>query len=125
VCPLTRQLTRTHLSHAGSVEKAAYTGCVLLWSLSVAANDWESSQRLTRMCAIPINGVLEAQWDSGTMAMEARILRPLWWFGLLEPRQKEIAGSCFEASHFYRKTPLFDRFLSFNVNLEPTEGSRH
>lgn len=98
---------------------------ILLWSLSVAANDWESSLRLTRMCTIPINGVLEAQWDSGSMAMEARILRPLWWFGLLEYRQEKGAGHRFEASHFYRKTPLFDRFLSFNVNLGPPGGSRH
>jgi hypothetical protein len=98
---------------------------VLLWSLSVVANGWESSKRLTRMCTIPINGVLEAQWDTGTMAMEARILRPLWWFGLLEHRQEEVAGRRFEASHFYRKAPLFDRFLSFKVNVEPTDRSRH
>ena len=76
------------------------------------------------MCTIPINGVLEAHWDTGTMAMEARILC-LWWFGLLEHRQEEVAGHRFEATHFYRKTPLFDRFLFFQVNLEPTDGSRH
>jgi hypothetical protein len=98
---------------------------VLLWSLSVSTNDWQSSQRLTRMCTIPINGVLEAQWDSGTMAMEARVLRPLWWFGLLEYRRETIPGRSFEASHFYRKTPLFDRFLSFRVKLEAAPGSRH
>ena len=98
---------------------------ILLWSLSVAANDWESPKRLTRMCTIPINGVLAAQWDSGTAAMEARILRPLWWFGLLEYRQEEVLGRPFGASHFYRKSPLFDRFLSFNVKLEPTAAHRH
>ena len=98
---------------------------VLIWSLSVSANDWQSSGRLARMCTIPINGVLAAQWDSGTMAMEARVLRPLWWFGLLEYRREEIPGRRFEASHFYRKTPLFDRFLSFSVKLEAAAGSRH
>jgi hypothetical protein len=98
---------------------------VLLWSLSVAANDWESPERLTRLCTIPINGVLEAQWDTGTMVMEARILRPLWWFGLLEYRREEIPGQRFGASHFYRKSALFDRFLSFNVRLEPTTAHRH
>ncbi|MCW5701980.1 MAG: hypothetical protein KIT82_05285 [Bradyrhizobium sp.] len=98
---------------------------VLLWSLSVAANDWESPERLTRLCAIPIDGVLEAQWDTGTMAMHARILRPLWWFGLLEYRREEIPGQRFGTSHFYRKSPLFDRFLSFNVRLEPTTAHRH
>ena len=98
---------------------------VLLWSLSVSANDWQSSDRLARMCTIPINGVLEAQWDSGAMAMQARVLRPLWWFGLLEYRRVEVPGKRFEASHFYRKTPLFDRFLSFDIKLETAAGSRH
>ena len=98
---------------------------VLLWSLSVSANDWQSSDRLTRMCTIPINGVLEAQWDSGAMAMQARVLRPLWCFGLLEYRHEEVSGRSFEVSHFYRKTPLFDRFLSFDIKLETAAGSRH
>jgi hypothetical protein len=98
---------------------------VLLWSLSVAASEWESRERLTRMCTVPIDAVLESVWDTGTMAMEARILRPLWWFGLLEYRQEEIPGQRFGASHFYRKAPLFDRFLSFNVRFEPTAAHRH
>ncbi len=59
------------------------------------------------------------------MAMEARVLRPLWWVGLLEYREEKVPGQRFAASHFYRKTPLFDRFLSFEVNLEPTDGQRH
>jgi hypothetical protein len=98
---------------------------ILLWSLSASANDWQSSDRLTRMCTIPIDGVLETQWDSGTRMMEARVLRPLWWFGLLEYRREEITGCRFEASHYYRKTPLFDRFLSFDIKLETTAGLRH
>ena len=32
---------------------------VVLWSLSVAANQWQSSARLTRLCTIPVNGVIE------------------------------------------------------------------
>ena len=98
---------------------------VVLWSVSVSANDWQSSHRLTRLCTIPVKGVLEAQWDTGTHAMEGKILRPLWWFGLLEYRREESTGRRFEASHFYRKTPLFDRFLSFRVKLEAAAGSRH
>ena len=98
---------------------------ILLWSLSASANDWQSSDRLTRRCTIPIDGVLETQWDSGTSMMEARVLRPLWWFGLLEYRREEITGFRFEASHYYRKTPLFDRFLSFDIKFETTAGLRH
>jgi len=98
---------------------------ILLWSLSVAANGWQSSDRLTRMCTIPVKGVLETQWDSGTSMMEGRVLRPLWWFGLLEYRREEVQGRRFVASHLYRKTPLFDRFLSFDIKLETAAGSRH
>ncbi|MFT5510782.1 MAG: hypothetical protein ACI89J_003879 [Hyphomicrobiaceae bacterium] len=98
---------------------------IVLWSLSIAANDWESPERLTRICTIPIDRVLDTPWDTGTHAMEATILRPLWWFGLLEYRQDDIAGSRFEKRHFYRKTALFDRFLSFNVKFEFTSSRHH
>ena len=91
---------------------------VVLWSLSVAAGDWESRERLTRLCTIPINGVLDAQWDSGSVAMEARILRPLLWFGLLEYRNDAPLGDRYGGRHFFRKSALFDRFLQFDAEIE-------
>lgn len=97
---------------------------IVLWSLSIAANEWQTRERLTRMCAVPINGVLNTSWDVASHAMEAQILRPLWWFGLLERRQETVAESQFEKRTFYRKTALFDRFLSFDVTIE-TPGERH
>jgi len=97
---------------------------IVLWSLSIAANDWQPPERLTRMCTIPINGVLESSWDTGSHAMEATVLRPLRWFGLLDYRQDDIPERRLEKRHFYRKTPLFDRFLSFDVKLEAA-GPRH
>ena len=57
-------------------------------------------------------------------AMEATVLRPLLWFGLLEYRQDDIPDERFEKMRLYRKTPLFDRFLSFDVTLETTGGPR-
>lgn len=98
---------------------------VVLWSLSVAANDWQSPERLTRMCTIPINSVLAAEWDSSSMMMEARILRPLHWFGLVDHRREAIEGQRFGERHFYRKTELFDRFLSFDVKTEASASTRH
>jgi hypothetical protein len=97
---------------------------IVLWSLSIAANDWQPPERLTRMCTIPINGVLESTWDTGSHAMEATVLRPLRWFGLLDYRQDDIPERRFEKRHFYRKTRFFDRFLSFDVKLEAA-GPRH
>jgi hypothetical protein len=98
---------------------------VVLWSLSVAANDWQSPERLTRMCTIPINSVLAAEWDSSSMMMEARILRPLHWFGLVDHRREAIEGQRFGERHFYRKTELFDRFLSFDVKTGASASIRH
>jgi hypothetical protein len=98
---------------------------IVLWSLSVAANQWQSSARLTRLCTIPVNGVIESQWDVGTYAMEATVLRPLMFFGLLEHRAEDIPGQSFAKRHFYRKTSLFDRFLSFDVTLETDGMARH
>ena len=91
---------------------------VVLWSLSASAHDWLPRETLTRLCASPVIGVLESQWDFGSSAMEARILRPLWWFGLLEARSQEKSATELVGRRLYRKAPLFDRFLKFDVQIE-------
>src|SRR5215472_7447495 len=77
---------------------------VVLSSLSAAGNDWLDRETLTRLCTIPVTGVLESAWDLGSFAMEARILRPLVWFGLLERRTE--AGTGPVERRLYRKRPL-------------------
>jgi hypothetical protein len=57
--------------------------------------------------------------------MEARILRPLLWFGLLEYRSEKIPDTRFGARHYYRKTRLFDRLLAFDVKMDFAGGPRH
>lgn len=98
---------------------------IVLWSLSVSATEWQARERLTRVCTIPNKDVLKPGWDRGTFAMEATILRPLLWFGLLEHRMDPIPEQRVERAHFYRKSPLFDRFLTFDVRLETESMSRH
>jgi hypothetical protein len=95
---------------------------VVLWSLSASAFDWLDRETLTRLCAVPVIGILEATWDLGSSAMEARILRLLVWFGLLEHRSERGTGPV--ERHLYRKTPLFDRFVKFDVQIE-TPATRH
>jgi hypothetical protein len=97
---------------------------IVLWSLSVSADDWQASEKLTRLCTIPEPAILSGTWDRSAYAMEARILRPLWWFGLLEYRS-EIGNSRFEARHYYRKAALFDRLLAFDIKMDFAKGSRH
>jgi hypothetical protein len=95
---------------------------LVLWSLATAANVWLDRETLTRLCTVPVSGVLESAWDFGSFAMEARILRPLLWFGLLEYRSERGTGSV--ERHLYRKTSLFDRFVKFEVAIERS-GTRH
>jgi hypothetical protein len=98
---------------------------IVLWSLSVAGNGWATREDLTRICTIPIIGVLESGWDIGSYAMEAKMLRPLLWFGILEYRELDNPDTAGRKKHCYRKTALFDRFLSFDVQLEQTERRWH
>jgi hypothetical protein len=98
---------------------------VVLWSLSVCANDWQVAEKLTRLCTIPEPAIFSGTWDRTTFAMEAKILRPLLWFGLLEHRSEKVSGSRFNKCHFYRKTRLFDQLLTFDVQLEVSERTRH
>jgi hypothetical protein len=66
---------------------------VVLWSLSVSAGDWQTSEKLTRLCTIPEPATLTGTWDRTAYAMEARILRPLLWFELLEYRSENISSA--------------------------------
>jgi hypothetical protein len=97
---------------------------IVLWSLSTSAVGWETPERLMRMCTVPVIGVLEAKWDFPTWAFEARILRPLKWFGLLEARP-EAAERPGRTPVRYRKTPCFDRLISFKVQLEQQPTIHH
>jgi hypothetical protein len=98
---------------------------VVLWSLSVCADDWQSAEKLTRLCTIPEPATFSSGWDRTCYAMEARILRPLLWFGSLEHRSEKIPTSRFAEQHFYRKTELFDLLLAFDVQVDMSEGARH
>jgi hypothetical protein len=89
---------------------------IVLWSLSASGNDWMCPDKLTRMCTVPVIGVVEASWDFGSFAMESRMLQPLTWFGLLESRWEGKPG--LGEPRLYRKTPLFDRFIAFQVQIE-------
>ena len=97
---------------------------VILWSLSTSAHDWLPRETLTRLCASPVISVLESQWDFGSSAMEARILRPLVWFGLLESRTQPRSATELIDPRLYRKAPLLDRFVRFDVQIEGPD-TRH
>jgi hypothetical protein len=101
-----------------------HTG-VVLWSLSVSAGDWLTSAKLARLCTIPEPEMLMVDKAWPIYSTEARILRPLMWFGLLEHRSEDIPGRPYESLDYYRKSALFDRLLAFDVKMDPAERLRH
>ena len=99
---------------------------VIAWSLANAASTWETPARLARFCTVPVIGVLEAELDFAGHAFELRILRILALFGLFEARTDAAPPNRLLPTRHYRKAPLYDRFMSFDVTLEPIEvGMRH
>jgi len=78
--------------------------------LSTAASDWGTPEKLSRLCTIPNQAVLEnTGWDRGAIAFEARILQPLVWFGLLDRRTESDPGPVLSETYLYRKSQIFDR----------------
>ena len=100
---------------------------VALWCLSVAAHQWQTPAYLVRASTVPIIGILEAprERDIAAPMFEARILRQLSWFGLLEVETTPDPKFRFLKSRRYRKSPTFDRFLSFDVQLEGQQPAVH
>jgi hypothetical protein len=75
-------------------------------------------QTPTRLLRDTVIGVLESQWDFDSGAMEARITRPLLWFGLMESRTEGKSPTEIFDRRLYRKAPLFDCFAKFNIQVE-------
>jgi hypothetical protein len=103
---------------------------LILWSLSVAAHDWQSPEQLTRLCTIPPDELfdkpwVDKTWDVAAATVEGQFLRYLTWFGLLEFRKLERESHHLVTRRLYRKTALFDRFLSFDVQLSTPGAARH
>ena len=93
---------------------------VILWGLSAVAEDWQNAGALTALCTIPDDELPETRRGAASTMFVWRILWPLRWFGLLEYRGPEEARDV-----AWRKSVLFDRFLSFDVRLSDNRGSSH
>ena len=99
---------------------------VVLWSLSVAAHDWTKPEELLSACTMPEPSPCGATRNVSLYAMITRVLRPATWFGLLECKQAaEAPRSAPGRLRLYRKTPLFDRLVSFDVELKPANDLLH
>ena len=93
----------------------------VLWSLSAVAKDWQSADARQALCALQDDALPAARWNAAASMFATRILQPLRWFGLMEWREPQ---EMFEVG-CWRKTALFDRFLSFDVRFADGRTNGH
>ena len=92
-----------------------------LWALSTTGDRFQGTRALMVLSVLPDEAVSRnPEWVATTL-FSWRMLRPLWWFGLLECREQ--GEDLDDAS--WRKSALFNRFLSFRTDLVRTVGSLH
>ena len=86
--------------------------------------DWSSAPTLMRNTSIPTDALHAIPPDHPEFAFLGRVLRYLKWFGLIEQRPE---GRLYEleVEAEYRKTPLYDRFISFELDDKLFEGTLH
>ena len=93
---------------------------VILWGLSNVVGEWQSADTLRTLTTVRDDSVAGLHWNAEGTMFAGRVLGPLRWFGLLEyhgpPERFEVG---------WRKTALFDRFLSFDVQLSQERGTGH
>ncbi|MCY4559355.1 MAG: hypothetical protein OXF79_23845, partial [Chloroflexi bacterium] len=93
---------------------------VILWGLSNVAGEWQGVDTLRTLTAVRDDSVAGLHWNAEDTMFAGRVLQPLRWFGLLEyhgpPERAEVG---------WRKSALFDRFLSFDVQLVGERGTGH
>lgn len=100
---------------------------LILWCLSVTADTWQTAGTLTRLCAVPINEILDGPeyHDLGASMFARRILHKLEWFGLIEVEATPDDNLPGKMKQRYRKAAGFDAFLRFDVKIERPQSPAH
>lgn len=99
---------------------------IVLWCLSASADQWSRVDDLVAVIPVPDPRFEAYEFDFREFAMESRVLRPLTWLGLIESRADDAHdGLGMVTPRLYRKSPLFDRLLRFDVNLREIPAERH
>ena len=94
---------------------------MVLWSLSTTGERFQPTRALMKISVLPDETVPgNPEWVAPTL-FAWRVLRPLWWFGLVECRAD---GEDLEDAS-WRKSALFDRLPRFSTDLVRTGGTVH
>ena len=92
-----------------------------LWALSTTGDRFQGTRALMVLSVLPDEAVSRRPEWVATTLFSWRVLRPLWWFGLVECREH---GEDLDDAN-WRKGVLFDRFLRFATDLARTAGPVH
>ena len=92
-----------------------------LWAMSTTGDRFQGTLALMVLSVLPDEAVSRHPGWVATTLFSWRVLRRLWWFGLIEWRQQ--GEDLDDAS--WRKRVLFDRFLKFGTDLVRAFGSLH
>src|SRR5262249_13576557 len=86
---------------------------LILYLIGQFCSDWREAGALMRSVTFPMKELTEPRYpDLPEIAFEARVLRYLCWFGLME-RERPVDNDDWRQPRLYRKTALYDRMLRF------------
>lgn len=109
--------TLTKLAHPWVQEQAG----IIFWGLSITADMPRAVSELTRYCIVPPKKFLDQTFNVLDVYMRAVYLTPLMWFGLITTTSSQ-ADKTQMHERLYQKTPLFDRFMHFEIErAQPVE----
>ena len=93
---------------------------IVLWSLGAVGNEWRNVRTLTALCTVADESISTGRRNPAATMLARHILDPLRWFGLVECRMVDAP-----IDMQWRKTALFDRFLSFDVRIAERRPDGH
>jgi hypothetical protein len=99
---------------------------IVLWCLSVAANNWADADMLAQVCTVRDERLDHTVRDFSGAAMRSRVLRPLTWFGLMKmARRGDEVQADWMRPTLFRKTALFDAVVGFKIEVSVRTGAVH
>jgi hypothetical protein len=120
------QLLRTHfrefnlayLDRAGPAPGFQATVAFTLHQFGAVGAAWRQPSELTGLLLLPTaraEAATDPRYDQAALILETRFLRPLEGFGLAEGQAVPRGPGELIQRRRYRKTPLFDRVLHFDL----------
>lgn len=113
-----RRFNLAYLDGVQPVPALQHTVAFSLYRFGRGGGDWKRPEELSGEMVLPaVREELpeDPHFDRVSLITETRVLRPLEGFGLAESKELPREPGQWRDPRAYRKTPLFDRFLGFEL----------